>query len=57
VSEKILFAELAPGQIVVVDSAPEDPLRKDGPKKFVFRGEPKPSALAMEAPPAGVSAD
>jgi ATP-dependent Clp protease ATP-binding subunit ClpC len=57
VSEQILFGELSPGQIVVVDAVAEDPLSKDGPKKFAFRGEAKPSALAMEAPPAGVSAD
>jgi ATP-dependent Clp protease ATP-binding subunit ClpC len=51
-SEKILFGELAPGQIVVVDTAPEDPLVKDGPEKFTFRGEPKPSALALDEPAA-----
>jgi ATP-dependent Clp protease ATP-binding subunit ClpC len=47
-SEKILFGELNPGQIVVVDTAPEDPMKKDGPQKFTFRGEAKPSALAID---------
>ncbi|WP_375480703.1 ATP-dependent Clp protease ATP-binding subunit [uncultured Jatrophihabitans sp.] len=56
-SEKILFGELSPGQIIVVDSAPVDPLRKDGPETFTFRGEPKPSALVPDVPPAGISAD
>ena len=51
-SEKILFGELTPGQIVVVDTAPEDPLVKDGPEKFTFRGEAKPSALALDEPAA-----
>jgi ATP-dependent Clp protease ATP-binding subunit ClpC len=56
-SEKILFGELTSGQIVVVDTEPVDPLKKDGPEKFSFRGEPKPSALVPEVPPAGISAD
>jgi ATP-dependent Clp protease ATP-binding subunit ClpC len=56
-SEQILFGELAPGQIVVIDTAPEDPLKKDGPRKFTFRGEAKPSALALDEPPAGITAD
>jgi ATP-dependent Clp protease ATP-binding subunit ClpC len=56
-SEKILFGELAAGQIVVVDAVPEDVMKKDGPKKFAFRGEPKPSALALDEPPAGISAE
>jgi ATP-dependent Clp protease ATP-binding subunit ClpC len=47
-SEKILFGELSPGQIVVVDTAPEDPMKKDGPRKFTFRGEAKPSAIAID---------
>src|SRR6476646_5707436 len=47
-SEKILVGELNPGQIVVVDIAPEDPMVKDGPQKFTFRGETKPSALAID---------
>ncbi|HEV7205752.1 MAG TPA: ATP-dependent Clp protease ATP-binding subunit [Jatrophihabitans sp.] len=56
-SEKILFGELTAGEIVVIDTAPEDPLKKDGPEKFTFRGEPKPSALVPDVPPANISAD
>ncbi|MCW2596192.1 MAG: ATP-dependent Clp protease ATP-binding protein, partial [Jatrophihabitans sp.] len=56
-SEQILFGELAAGQIVVVDTAPEDPMKKDGPSKFTFRGEAKPSALALDEPAAGVTAE
>jgi ATP-dependent Clp protease ATP-binding subunit ClpC len=56
-SEQILFGELAPGQIVVIDTAPEDILKKDGPQKFTFRGEAKPSALALDEPPAGITAE
>ena len=40
-SEKILFGEIGPGQIVVVDVAPGE----DGKDAFTFRGEPKPSAV------------
>jgi ATP-dependent Clp protease ATP-binding subunit ClpC len=43
-SEKILFGEIGPGQIVVIGSEPADPLKKDGPQKFSFRGEAKPTA-------------
>jgi ATP-dependent Clp protease ATP-binding subunit ClpC len=50
-SEKILFGELAAGQIVVVDTEPVDLLVKDGPTKFTFRGEAKPS-IVLDAPPA-----
>jgi ATP-dependent Clp protease ATP-binding subunit ClpC len=59
-SEKILFGELAPGQIVVVDTEPEDVLKKDGAQQFTFRGEPKPSAamaLDVDVPPAGITAE
>jgi ATP-dependent Clp protease ATP-binding subunit ClpC len=59
-SEKILFGELTPGQIVVVDTAAEDPMVKDGPKKFTFRGEPKPSTLVSvpdEPPTANITAE
>ncbi|MBE7190121.1 ATP-dependent Clp protease ATP-binding subunit, partial [Jatrophihabitans endophyticus] len=58
-SEKILFGELAAGEIVVIDTAPEDPLKKDGPEIFTFRGEPKPSALTLDVDEAasGISAD
>jgi ATP-dependent Clp protease ATP-binding subunit ClpC len=40
-SEKILFNELRPGQIVVVDTETDD---SDQPR-FTFRGEPKPTPL------------
>jgi ATP-dependent Clp protease ATP-binding subunit ClpC len=56
-SEKILFGELSPGQIVVIDTEPEDALKKDGPQKFVFRGETKPSAIALDEPTAGITAE
>ncbi|MDT4921778.1 MAG: ATP-dependent Clp protease ATP-binding subunit ClpC, partial [Pseudonocardiales bacterium] len=59
-SEKILFGEIGPGQIVVIGSEPADPLKKDGPEKFSFRGEPKPTAaiaLDAEIPPAGITAE
>jgi ATP-dependent Clp protease ATP-binding subunit ClpC len=39
-SEKILFSELRPGQIVVVDVEGED-----SEAKFTFRGEPKPAPV------------
>ena len=55
-SEKILFGELLPGQIVVVDTGPADLMVKDGPTKFTFRGELKPSVVP-DAPPAGVTAE
>ncbi|MDX6202983.1 MAG: ATP-dependent Clp protease ATP-binding subunit ClpC, partial [Frankiales bacterium] len=45
-SEKILFGELRPGQIVVVDTADGD----DGRKVFTFRGEAQPSAVP-DVPP------
>ncbi len=63
-SEKILFGELAPGQIVVIDTELEDPLKKDSTKeRFNFRGEPKPTAAALaldvdvDVPPAGITAE
>jgi ATP-dependent Clp protease ATP-binding subunit ClpC len=57
-SEKILFGELSPGQIVVVDTTPEDPMKKgdDVPHKFTFRGEPKPEQVP-DAPPVNVTAE
>jgi ATP-dependent Clp protease ATP-binding subunit ClpC len=45
-SEKILFGELRPGQIVVVDTADGE----DGRKVFTFRGEAQPSAVP-DVPP------
>ncbi|MEO8888799.1 MAG: AAA family ATPase, partial [Jatrophihabitantaceae bacterium] len=56
-SEKILFGELTAGQIVVVDTVPEDPMVKDGKMKFSFRGENKPSELVPDAPPVNLTAD
>jgi ATP-dependent Clp protease ATP-binding subunit ClpC len=59
-SEKILFGELTAGQIVVVDTGPEDPLKKEGKKTFTFRGENKPTgalALDVDVPPAGITAE
>ncbi|MDQ2751159.1 MAG: ATP-dependent Clp protease ATP-binding subunit, partial [Actinomycetota bacterium] len=50
-SERILFGELSPGMIVVVDTEPEDPMVKDGPRKFNFRGEPKAEVLVPDEPP------
>src|SRR6201747_678578 len=54
-SEKILFGEIEPGQIVIVDvegldpNAPES-RAADDKAKFTFRGEPKPS-LVPAVPP------
>ena len=50
-SEKILFGELAAGQLVVVDTEPVDPMKKDGPLKFSFRGEAKPDTFIPDEPP------
>ncbi|MGQ0576484.1 MAG: ATP-dependent Clp protease ATP-binding subunit [Pseudonocardia sp.] len=56
-SEKILFGEVAPGQIVIVDvegldpDAPEGSRAVDDKAKFTFRGEPKPSIVVPDAPP------
>ncbi|NMH82234.1 ATP-dependent Clp protease ATP-binding subunit [Pseudonocardia xinjiangensis] len=55
-SEKILFGEIEPGQIVVVDvegvdsDAPEGSRAADDKAKFTFRGEPKPVTVP-DAPP------
>ncbi len=52
-SEKILFGELAAGQIVVVDAVPsEDGNEKSG--TFSFRGEAKPAPVPDVAVPADV---
>jgi len=53
-SEKILFGELQPGQIVVVDAE-----GSDEEARFVFRGVPKPESLpdAPPVPVAGQSGD
>ena len=52
-SEKILFGEIGPGQIVVVDVAPGE----DGKDAFTFRGEPKPSAVPDAPPVADIVAE
>ncbi|HZG91037.1 MAG TPA: ATP-dependent Clp protease ATP-binding subunit [Pseudonocardia sp.] len=54
-SEKILFGEIEPGQIVVVDVEGIDPeaansKTADDKAKFTFRGEPKPVTVP-DAPP------
>ncbi|MGS0687552.1 ATP-dependent Clp protease ATP-binding subunit [Nakamurella sp. GG22] len=50
-SEKILFDEIRPGQIILVDVQGEG---KD--QEFTFRGEPRPSAVP-EVVPAGLAID
>ena len=42
-SEKILFGELTPGQIVVVDAEPEDPMVKDGRRSSPSAARPRPT--------------
>jgi ATP-dependent Clp protease ATP-binding subunit ClpC len=41
-SEKILFGEIQPGQIVIVDVEEDAEAKGDEREKFTFRGEPKP---------------
>ncbi len=53
-SEKILFGELRPGQIVVVDTA-EGPDGPEGRKVFTFRGEAQPEAVP-DVPPVEAAA-
>ncbi len=50
-SEKILFDEIRPGQIILVDVVGEG---KD--REFTFRGEPRPSSVP-DAVPAGLAID
>jgi len=56
-SEKILFGEVQPGQIVVVDvdgldpDAAENSRAADDKAKFTFRGEPKPAMTVPDVPP------
>src|SRR5881398_2911076 len=52
-SEKILYGELAAGQIIVVDVEGEEGVA-DAPQKFTFRGEPKPIDLP-DTPPVALS--
>jgi ATP-dependent Clp protease ATP-binding subunit ClpC len=54
-SEKILFGELQPGQIIVTDVEGWDGEGSDDKAHFVFRGEPKPSSVP-DAPPVDLAA-
>jgi ATP-dependent Clp protease ATP-binding subunit ClpC len=47
-SEKILFDELRPGQIITVDVATVDDGKGGTVKEFTFRGDPKPSVVVPE---------
>jgi len=53
-SEKILYKELGPGQIVVVDVDPANDEANFAEGKFTFRGEPKPVEVP-DAPPADMA--
>jgi ATP-dependent Clp protease ATP-binding subunit ClpC len=53
-SEKILFGEITPGQIIVTDVEGWDGEGSDDKAKFVFRGEPKP-AKVPDALPVGMA--
>ncbi|SFP53554.1 ATP-dependent Clp protease ATP-binding subunit ClpC [Amycolatopsis arida] len=55
-SEKILFGDIQPGQIIIVDVEGWDGEdAKDDAARFTFRGEPKPPTVP-DAPPVGVVA-
>jgi ATP-dependent Clp protease ATP-binding subunit ClpC len=55
-SEKILFGELQPGQIIITDVEGWDGEEGGWDKaKFVFRGEPKPSSVP-DSPPVDLAA-
>jgi len=48
-AEKILFGEVRPGQIVLVDAAPEGTVNSDGlAEYFTFTGTPKASSPDLE---------
>src|SRR5690348_7587394 len=55
-SEKILFGEVQPGQIIVcdVEGWSGNPEEKDDKAKFVFRGEAKPPVVP-DAPPVSMA--
>src|SRR4051812_13196961 len=61
-SEKILFGEVAPGQIVIVDvegldeSVAEGNPAHDDKATFTFRGEPRPATGVPDAPPVDIAA-
>jgi len=54
-SEKILFGELQPGQIVLTDVEGWDGTGSDDKAHFVFRGETRPLRIP-DAPPVGLAA-
>ncbi|MEJ7772318.1 MAG: NDP-hexose 4-ketoreductase, partial [Geodermatophilaceae bacterium] len=56
-SEKILYGEISPGQIIVVDTevAEDAEADDDSATKFTFRGEAKPIAVP-DAPPVSLAA-
>ncbi|GAA3431477.1 ATP-dependent Clp protease ATP-binding subunit [Kutzneria kofuensis] len=54
-SEKILFGELQPGQIVLCDVEGWDGTGSDDKAHFVFRGEARPLRIP-DAPPVGLAA-
>ncbi|HEX3590440.1 MAG TPA: ATP-dependent Clp protease ATP-binding subunit, partial [Pseudonocardiaceae bacterium] len=54
-SEKILFGELQPGQIIVTDVEGWDGEGSDDTAHFVFRGVPKPASVP-DAPPVDLAA-
>ncbi len=49
-SEKILFGELQPGQIIVTDVEGWDGEGSDDKAQFMFRGEPKPASVPDALP-------
>src|SRR5699024_6307109 len=53
ISEKILFGDLSPGQIVIIDVENWDGEGSDAEATFTFRGEHKPTEVP-DAPPVGV---
>src|SRR5881398_2951789 len=61
-SEKILFGEVQPGQIVIVDVEGLDPDVAEGnpahddKATFTFRGEPRPATGVPDAPPVDIAA-
>ncbi|MBA3798970.1 MAG: NDP-hexose 4-ketoreductase, partial [Geodermatophilaceae bacterium] len=54
-SEKILYGEISPGQIIVVDTEPGEDAEDETATKFTFRGELKPIEVP-DAPPVSLSA-
>ncbi|GAA1174610.1 ATP-dependent Clp protease ATP-binding subunit [Ornithinimicrobium humiphilum] len=49
-SEKILFGEIGPGQIILVDVEDTGGQGRTGDKVFTFRGQPKPSEVPDTLP-------